>query len=301
MEWHHSSEIERLLPLCDFPSAGTRVSCGVSGGADSLALLVLARAADLGVTAIHVDHGLRSGSHLEADFVRECARFVGAEFRSITIDVGAGPNLEARARTMRYANLPPDVMTGHTADDQAETMILNLLRGAGLDGLAAMRGTGGPSGEVRHPLLALRRADTEAVCRSMGWTPFHDPSNDDESLMRNRIRHRVLPLLEETAGRDLVAILHRQSALFADDSDLLDSLASAIDPTDARALASAPLPLARRAVRRWLTVDHPPDAASVERVLGVARGEAIACELPGGARVSRKNQRLSLNDPPDQD
>ena len=301
MEWHHSAEIERLLPLCDFPSAGTRVSCGVSGGADSLALLVLARAADLGVTAIHVDHGLRSGSHLEADFVRECARFVGAEFRSITIDVGAGPNLEARARTMRYANLPPDVMTGHTADDQAETMILNLLRGAGLDGLAAMRGTGGPSGEVRHPLLALRRADTEAVCRTMGWTPFHDPSNDDESLMRNRIRHRVLPLLEETAGRDLVAILHRQSALFADDSDLLDSLASAIDPTDARALASAPLPLARRAVRRWLTVDHPPDAASVERVLGVARGEAIACELPGGARVSRKNQRLSLNDPPDQD
>jgi tRNA(Ile)-lysidine synthase len=176
-------------------------------------------------------------------------------------------------------------------------MILNLLRGAGLDGLAAMRDVGGPSGQVRHPLLALRRSDTEAICHAMGWTPFHDPSNDDESLMRNRIRHRVLPLLEETAGRDLVSILHRQSALFADDSDLLDSLASAIDPTDARALASAPPPLARRAIRRWLTTDHPPDAASVERVLCVARGEAIACELPGGTRVSRKNQRLSLNDP----
>jgi tRNA(Ile)-lysidine synthase len=273
----------------------------VSGGADSLALLALACAAGLDVTAIHVDHGLRPGSATEADFVRSCAHDVGAGFTSLTIDVGAGPNVEARARAARYAALPPDVLTGHTADDQAETMILNLLRGAGLDGLAAMRPIGGPSGRVGHPLLALRRHDTHAVCRIMNWSPFHDPSNDDESLLRNRIRHRVLPLLEDVAGRDLVALLHRQSALLADDSDLLDSLATEIDPTDARALASAPAPLARRAIRRWLAVVHPPDAATVERVLAVARGEAAACELPGGARVSRKNQRLSLNGRPDQD
>lgn len=301
MEWRGSTDIARLLALCDFPQAGTPVTCAVSGGADSLALLALASAAELRVTAIHVDHQLRSGSSTEADLVRTCAQQVGADFRATTIHVGTGPNIEARARAARYAALPDDVMTGHTADDQAETMVLNLLRGAGLDGLAAMRSVGGPSGRVRHPLLALRRRDTEAVCELVGWPVFHDPSNADESLLRNRIRHRVLPMLEETAGRDLVSLLHRQATLLGDDADLLDSLAAAIDPTDARAVAAAPAPLARRAIRRWLTSEHPPDAATVERVLAVARGDAVACELPGGGRVSRKNQRLSRNDPAEHD
>ncbi len=301
MEWRRSTIITRLLPLCDFPPTGSSVSCAVSGGADSLALLALACAAELRVTAIHVDHQLRIGSSEESSLVRSCAKEVGAEFRAVTVHVGAGPNLEARARVARYTALPDDVMTGHTADDQAETMVLNLLRGAGLDGLAAMRSVGGPSGQVRHPLLALRRRDTEAVCDLLGWKVFHDPSNTDESLLRNRIRHRVLPMLEDAAGRDLVSLLHRQASLLGDDADLLDSLAEAIDPTDARAVAAAPLPLARRAIRRWLTTDHPPDAATVERVLHVARGDAVACELPGGGRVSRKNQRLSRNDPADHD
>ena len=301
MEWRNSNVVAELLPRCEFPPAGSSVSCAVSGGADSLALLALARAADLRVTAIHVDHQLRTGSANESGLVRRCAEEVGATFRSVTVQVGSGPNLEARARAARYAALPDDVMTGHTADDQAETMIINLLRGAGLNGLAAMRSVGGPSGQVRHPLMALRRRDTEAMCELLGWTAFIDPSNADESLLRNRIRHRVLPMLEETAGRDLVAILHREATLLGDDADLLDSLAEAIDPTDARAVAAAPTPLARRAIRRWLTTAHPPDAATVERVLSVARGDAVACELPGGGRVSRKNQRLSRNDPSDHD
>lgn len=301
MEWRNSNVVAELLPRCEFPPAGSSVSCAVSGGADSLALLALARAADLRVTAIHVDHQLRTGSANESGLVRRCAEEVGATFRSVTVQVGSGPNLEARARAARYAALPDDVMTGHTADDQAETMIINLLRGAGLNGLAAMRSVGGPSGQVRHPLMALRRRDTEAMCELLGWTAFIDPSNADESLLRNRIRHQVLPMLEETAGRDLVAILHREATLLGDDADLLDSLAEAIDPTDARAVAAAPTPLARRAIRRWLTTAHPPDAATVERVLSVARGDAVACELPGGGRVSRKNQRLSRNDPSDHD
>lgn len=301
MEWRNSNVVAELLPRCEFPPAGSSVSCAVSGGADSLALLALARAADLRVTAIHVDHQLRTGSANESGLVRRCAEEVGATFRSVTVQVGSGPNLEARARAARYAALPEDVMTGHTADDQAETMIINLLRGAGLNGLAAMRSVGGPSGQVRHPLMALRRRDTEAMCELLGWTAFIDPSNADESLLRNRIRHQVLPMLEETAGRDLVAILHREATLLGDDADLLDSLAEAIDPTDARAVAAAPTPLARRAIRRWLTTAHPPDAATVERVLSVARGDAVACELPGGGRVSRKNQRLSRNDPSDHD
>jgi tRNA(Ile)-lysidine synthase len=100
--------------------------------------------------------------------------------------------------------------------------------------------------------------------------------------------------MNQLACRDLVPVLVRQATLFRDDADLLDELAASIDPTDAKALAAAPLPLARRALRRWLTTDHPPDAATVERVLRVANGQASGCDLGGGRRVERSRQRLHL-------
>jgi tRNA(Ile)-lysidine synthase len=251
---------------------------------------MLAMAAGCEVTAVHVDHGLRAGSAAEADVVREVAEAVGAAFRAERVVVAPGPNLEARARAARYRVLPADVLTGHTADDQAETVLLNLLWGAGLDGLAGM--APGP----RRPILALRRHETRALCRAMGLAPVDDPSNADPAHRRNRVRHELLPLLDAIAERDVVAVLARQAPLLRDEAELLDGLAAALDPTDARALAAAPVALARRAVRRWLAAgcDHPPDGAAVERVLAVARGEARATDVGAGRRVARTGQRLRL-------
>jgi tRNA(Ile)-lysidine synthase len=276
-----------LLARCSFPAAGADVTCAVSGGADSLALLVLAVDAGCRVTAVHVDHGLRPGSAAEADVVAAVARARGAAFRAERVSVTPGPNLEARARAARYAVLPPDALTGHTADDQAETVLVNLLRGSGLDGLAGMRAE-------RHPLLRIRRAETRALCTALGLTPVEDPTNASPAHRRNRIRHELLPLLDAIADRDVAALLARQASTLRDEADVLDALARALDPTDARALAAAPAALARRAVRQWLTCGYPPDAAAVERVLAVARGEAVACDLGGGRRVERSAQRLRL-------
>lgn len=281
-----------LLGRCTFPAAGTEGFAAVSGGPDSLALLALAVDAGVRVTAVHVDHGLRPGSAEEADVVRDAAASLGAGFRSLRVEVGAGPNLEARARDARRAVLPAGAMTGHTADDQAESVVLNLLRGTGLDGLGAMRA--GPT----KPILALRRVETHALCVERGFDPVVDPSNDDPIHRRNRVRHEVLPLLDDVAHRDVAALLARAASLVADDADLLDALADGIDPTDARALADAPVPLARRAVRRWLAVGgYPPDAAAVERVLAVARGEIRATEVTEGVRVGRSGMRLLLSRP----
>jgi tRNA(Ile)-lysidine synthase len=282
-----------LLTRCSFPSAGTPVTCAVSGGADSTALLALAVAAGCVATAVHVDHGLRMGSAAEAKVVRANAAALGAAFLTIKVEVGDGPNLEARARRARYAALPADVLTGHTADDQAETVLVNLLRGAATSGMAGMRP--GP----RRPLLALRRADTAALCALLGLDVVHDPSNLDPRHQRNRVRHELLPLMDDIARRDLVPLLNRQADLVRDDSDLLDLLAESLDPTDAKALAAAPVPLARRAVRRWLTDvvhqgEHPPDAATVERVLEVARGHRQRTDVGGGHRVQRHQQRLGV-------
>jgi tRNA(Ile)-lysidine synthase len=275
------------------------VSLAVSGGPDSLALLVLARDAGLEVLAVHVDHGLRAGSAGEADVVAAAAAQWGARFERRRVRVGPGPNLEARARAARFAALPAGVLTGHTADDQAETVLLNVLRGAGLDGLAAMAGPG----RDRKPLLGLRRHETHALCEAVGLHPVVDPTNDLPVHRRNAVRRRLVPLVEELSGRDPVPILVRQSELLADDAAYLDALAAAIDPTDARAIRDAPLPIARRVLRRWLRAgsdieQHPPSAAEVARVLAVARGDVVACELGGGRRVARSGGRLRIEPPP---
>lgn len=279
-----------LLPRCDLPPPGTAVACAVSGGADSLALLVLAAAAGCEVTAVHVDHGLRPGSDAEAVVVSIAAERAGARFVSERVEVAPGPNLEARARAARYRALPAGALTGHTADDQAETVLLNVLRGAALDGLAGFDPT-------CRPLRLLRRRDTEAICQACGLTPVADPTNVDPAHRRNRVRHELLPLLDAIAQRDVAPVLARQADLLRADAELLDALAAGLDPTDARALGAAPVPLARRAVRTWLRAgdeQHPPDAATVERVLAVARNEALACDVGGGRSVRRSAGRLHL-------
>ena len=288
--------VASLLTRCRFPPGGSPLTCAVSGGADSLALLALAVATGAATTAIHVDHGLRAGSEAEADLVADAADRLGAAFRAERVGVLPGPNQEARARAARYGVLPPDVLTGHTADDQAETVLLNLLRGSGVNGLAGMR----PDARPGRPLLGLRRADTRALCAELGLVPFEDPSNDDPRHRRNRVRHELLPLLDDIAGRDVAALLARQAALLADDAGLLDSLAGELDPTDAAALRVAPPALARRAVRAWLAPfggGRPPDAAAVGRVLAVAAGTAVACEIADGVRVERHRMRLRVVPP----
>jgi tRNA(Ile)-lysidine synthase len=268
----------------------------VSGGPDSLALLVLAVDAGCDVTAVHVDHGLRVGSDAEADVVRDAAASLGARFRAERVVVADGPDLEARARAARRAVLPPDHATGHTADDRAETVLLALLRGTGVDGLAVL-----PPGP-RHPIARLRRTDTEAVCADAGLDPVRDPSNDDPRFRRNRVRHEVLPLLSDVARRDVVPLLCRLADLAAADAALLGELArdAVPDPTDAASVAAAPRPLASRALRAWLRAatddeQHPPDLAAVERVREVAAGLAVATDVGSGVRVARTAGRLRID------
>ena len=296
--------VEAVRARCTFPPSGSTAVCAVSGGADSLALLVLAADAGLDVTAVHVDHGLRDGSAAEADVVEDVARRFGAAFRAERVVVEPGGDLEARARRARHDVLAPDALFGHTADDQAETVLLALLRGAGLDGLRAMT-------PDRHPILGLRRSETEAICAELGLDPVRDPSNDDPRFRRNRIRHELLPLLDDIAERDVTALLARTAEVLRPDVDLLGTLAEGIDPTDAVGLAAAPVALARRSVRAWLRAHdpehHPPDAAAVERVLAVdaetrSRRRSPARSRSGGtdsdSGSGRSGRRRTRSPPP---
>lgn len=282
------ADLSSLLARCRFPAPDTPVTCAVSGGPDSTALMVLAVAAGCRVRAVHVDHGLRSGSATEADLVRASAARLDAAVivDAVSAPVEPGPNLEARARAARYAVLPDDVLTGHTLDDQAETVLLALIRGAGLDGLAGMRPRG-------HPLLGLRRHETVELCRRLDLEVVVDQTNDDPAHRRNRIRHEVLPLLDEVADRDVAPVLARQAELLRDEADQLDALAAEVDPTDVAALRAAPVAVARRALRRWLRTGPPPSSADIARVLDVAHGRVRATQV-GGRKITRSGGRLHV-------
>jgi len=277
-------------------SPGARVAVGCSGGADSLALLVLACEAGFAVDAVYVDHGLRAGTAHDADVVRAAAARFGARMHIARVDVADGGNLEARARDARYAALErvraevdaAAILVAHTRDDQAETVLLNFLRGSGTAGLAAMRVR---RGFLRRPLLSARRAETCELCVRRGLAPVHDPMNDEPRHRRVWLRREIIPRLEHGAARDLVEVLARQADLFRDDETVLDELASAHDVADGAALGALPAAVARRAVRRWLG-PPTPSAATIERVLAVARGDARAAQLPGGDRVERVRNRL---------
>lgn len=252
-------------------------------------MVALAVEAGCKVTAVHIHHGLRASADADADIARAVATHFDVPFRSIAVDVADGPNLEARARAARRAALGHEALTGHTADDQAETFLLALLRGSGAAGLGAI----GPG--WRHPILALRRTETHSLCEQFGLAVADDPTNNDPRFRRNRIRHELLPLLDRIAERDVTVLLNRTADLLRADDQFLEQLAAVIDPTDTDALTAAPRVVAARTIRQWLELDgYPPDTDTVRRVLAVAAGQASACELVGGRRVERRGDRLHL-------
>jgi tRNA(Ile)-lysidine synthase len=288
-----------LLAQCHFSASGTSADLAVSGGPDSLGLLLLALEAGLVVTVHHVDHHARPTSPQDADYVELICRQLHVTFVRHDVVVDAGANFEARARSARRATLPAGVLTGHTMDDLAETVVLNMLRGAGLDGLSPM------VNDPTKPLCDVRRAALHDYVATTPFVALHDESNDDPAFRRNRVRHELMAMLDNIAGRDVVPILARQAALVFDERVWLDELArddGAVSLTDADCRVLRAWPRAR--LRRWLRAqlrapdtgdgDHPPSADEVERAIAVVSGDVVAMELSGGRRLSRRGQHLML-------
>lgn len=219
------------------------VLIGLSGGADSLGLVAAALAEGRDVLALCVDHGLQSDSATVADRAVAMARSLGAEARSVKVQVKPG-NIEAQAREARYEALMTaaaaesrSVWVAHTMDDQAETYLLGSLRG---------RAVGMPvSGTVIRPFLSVRRADTVAACAELGLEVWHDPMNADPRFRRVRVRTEVLPLLADIHGGDPVPPLAAAASLARDDAASLD--AQAIATAQVAEIACLPVALRRRA------------------------------------------------------
>ncbi len=284
--------IQPLLDRCRFPQVDGALALGVSGGADSMAMALLAAEAGFRLVLWHVDHGLSPEAPTYVEAVRSLSDTLGADFELRAIELVPGPDLENRARRERYAAMPADVCVAHTADDRAETILFNLFRGAGLAGVAAR------FDRVHRPIINLRRSETVQVCHHFGITPVSDPMNTDESFTRVAVRRKLIPLAAEIFGRDPVPLLIRHADTVSEALDVVASASRLIDPTDTAALGSAPPAVATEALRQWILQqtggDHHVDTGSIQRVMAVVRGEAIAAEIVGGHRVARTGGRLRV-------
>ena len=263
----------------------------LGGGADSAVLLWAATEA-LGrerVQAVFVHHGLE-GSDILFQSALSVAGAVGVQCEVIKRPVHDGGNLEARARTARYdaieGLIPQDTiaLTGHTADDQAETVLMRILRGSGT---GAASGIPHRRGIWRRPLLGFSRKALRRTAEDLNLPFADDPANNDPRFVRTRIRHVVLPMIEEQFGPDTKDQILRSSLLFAADDDLLELEARKVQVLPVAGGASIPLgplrslpgPIASRVVRRALRIaldGHPGSAGDVDAVLLVANGGPTA-------------------------
>ena len=287
------------------------VAC--SGGADSLALAAAAvHVAPGPVLGVVVDHGLQDGSDEHAARTAAQLRDLGAARADVVaVEVGTAGGPEAAARAARYAALrsisqqhgDAPVLLGHTLDDQAETVLLGLGRGSGARSLAGMAAWDPP---WCRPLLRVRRATTRAACAAAGLAVWDDPHNADPRYTRVRLRHEVLPLLEDVLAGGVAPALARTAAQLADDDAALTALADGrrhelVDDDgalDAAALAADPPAIRRRVLRAWLHdagVAELSDAhlRAVDALVAAWRGQG-APPLPGGLEVVRARGRLRV-------
>lgn len=331
----------------DLPGNDASVVIGVSGGADSSALLlafdelIKTGKLELKIVVAHLDHGLRKDSGADARWVKQLAKSLGGEIdvvigkadleqrRKVSRN-GSGENLEQAARKARYKFLDKTarkmnarlVLTAHTLDDQAETILLRLLRGSaaeGLSGIVSVRSLS-PNSDILlvRPLVSwARRVDTENYCGRRKIDFRADEMNDDEAFARVRVRKQLLPLMKSFNPR-VVEALNRTAALLTEDAEALAEAASRLlewaaqtsenasetrkPSLDVSILLQAPAALRRRALREWilrargnlrrLEMVH---LVAVEALLSGERGGRVA-ELPGGMKVVRKRARVEFAD-----
>ncbi len=307
--------------MLDGLELGTRVWVACSGGPDSLALAAatayVSRKEGYFAGAIIVDHGLQPGSAEVAQHAADQAKAAGIHNVFIEkVVVGREGGLEAAARNARYAaienrvneegGINPQILTGHTMDDQAETVLLALARGSGaraLSGIPVRRG------RIIRPFLSLRRKDTLTACQQQGLDPWMDPSNElVDGPRRSALRVRVMPALVEVLGPGVVSGLARSAALLQADADELERQArSALLSSDAAVqddawrcdvLSSLPDAIRSRMLKMLaekkgagpMTAYH---VAAVDALVSSFRGQGPV-SLPGGFEARREYGRLVI-------
>ncbi|HEY6635407.1 MAG TPA: tRNA lysidine(34) synthetase TilS [Acidimicrobiia bacterium] len=285
--------VENALGRISVPPGDLTVA--ISGGADSAALARLALATGAVVRGLHIDHGL-PGSPMLATAARDVATTLDIPLDVVRVEVAAGASPEEQARDARYPvfhSRTGPVLTGHTRDDDTETILINLVRGSGPQGLAGIPPFRPPN--VYRPILTLTRSETREMAALAGLPFRDDPMNEDLGLTRNQIRLRVLPLLSELNPQAGNAIA-RAGRIVGADSMYLDSLVTGYDVSGGLPVSivvTLPGPLGDRLLALLLeTNDIGATSERIGRAREVAIGEATRHDLAGGRTIARSGAML---------
>lgn len=291
------------------------VLVGVSGGRDSVALLHWLKGEGFGrLIVCHLDHGLRAGSREDAAFVRSLAGEWGLPCETARANVAAlatrkKQSIETAARHARHTFFAKcakqhgtsRVMLAHHADDQVETFLFNLLRGAGPGGLAGMAAVGAVGTlTLIRPFLGIWREEIDAYCAAQALPWREDASNASRDHTRNRLRHDVLPMLSSAMGRDVRRALWRTAELLRAEDEVMAHTASEAFPTgkelEVAALRCLPVALQRRVIHDWLGKLKVPGIGyeEVETVRSLLGMRVAKVNLPAGACARRRAGRIFL-------
>lgn len=282
---------------------GDHVICAVSGGADSVALLfalyLLRDKLQIRLSAAHFNHNLRGEeSRRDAEFVRNfCNRYeIPLFLEEGTVQTGA-KGLEAAARDARYAflrTLPGKIFTAHTADDNAETVLLHLIRGTGLKGLGAIAPV---NQNVFRPMLGITRQEVEAFLEEYCLSHAEDSSNHTDAFLRNRLRHHVMPLLKAENPR-LAENLSEMALRLREDEELLAEMTAVPENISVTALREMPKPQRIRILERFLKENgvREPESAhlTMAEALVFSDKPSAKARFPGGITVSRQYDTLTV-------
>lgn len=298
------NKLRQFLKAQNLIAPGGSVTCALSGGADSVAmtygLLLLREELDISLSAAHFNHHLRGAeSDRDEDFVREfCKKY------EIPLTVGSGNvipvdrGLESAAREARYAffdTLPGPVSTAHTADDNAETLLMHLIRGSSLRGLG---GIAPRRGKYIRPMLTVTRQEVLAFLEEQDLPHVEDSSNETDDFLRNRLRHGVMPLLRQENPQIGETLSRTALSLRAEENHLTSLLPC---PLTVPAILALDPVQQKRAAAVLLRENHVPDIceAHVEAVLAAARSEkpSARINLPGGKELVRRYDILTVTTP----
>ena len=289
------------------------VAVGLSGGADSLALVHGLLRCDVSVHAVVVDHQMQAGSARVAQQAAETARALGAtaEIRTVAVEgTGEGPARTARYRALGAAAAGRPLLVAHTADDDAEGLLIGLVRGSGAEAIAGMRSVHADHASVAagaawlgRPLLGCTRAETEAECRGADLSWWEDPHNSSDAFLRSRIRTQVLPYLQDALGEHIGANMARTARMLREDVELLDELAgrglavaekgASINCTE---LQQQPAALRRRIIKQWLADKTGPLTSAhlqaIDALVVAWKGQGgTAVPWPAGAPTMSEKRR----------
>lgn len=289
------NKLECFLRRYEMVHRGDKVICAVSGGADSVALLfamyLLREKLGIAVAAAHFNHGLRGEeSDRDAEFVRNFCRQYDISLYAASGEVKPGKKgLEAAAREARYAflrSLPGIIATAHTANDNAETVLMHMVRGTGLRGLG---GIAPVNGKLIRPMLSITRAEVMAFLEEFHLAYVTDSSNETDHFLRNRLRHHVMPLLEQE-NPQLVQNMSAMALRLRQDEAALAETAAQL-PICVDDLKSAPAAVRSRALGKFLEECGVPEPESehiaLAEKLAFSQKPSASAVFPGGVTIRR--------------